>query len=78
MARSSTDRMPIAVAGRIVMESYGNLHHSLQKLLVFWRCGTPHILKLLVGCKKLGVVEQADAVMILIETHALFWHKRAP
>ena len=55
-----------AIARRIVMESYRNLHHSLQKLLIFWWRSTPNVLKLFVGCKKLGVVEQADAVVILI------------
>jgi hypothetical protein len=49
--------MARSIARRIVMKSYRNLHYSLQKLLVFWRRGTPHILKFLVGCKELGTVE---------------------
>ena len=63
-----------AVPCRIVMEGYSNLHHSLKKLLIFWRCRAPDVFKLFVGCKKLSVVEQADAVAILFEIHALFWH----
>ena len=62
------------VSRGIVVEGYGNLHHSLKKLLILRRRSAPDVFEGFVSIEELGVVEQADSTLILIGIHALFLH----
>jgi hypothetical protein len=60
------------------MKGDGDLNKALQKFLVLSRCISPDVFESFVSVEKLGVVKQANSVLVLVKVHASFLHAVAP
>jgi hypothetical protein len=58
------------VSSGVMMEGNRDLNHPLEKLFVFRRCGAPDVLEGFVSVVEISLVEQGDAVQVLIGLHS--------
>jgi hypothetical protein len=61
-----------AVARRVVVEGYCNLHQSLKKPLVFGRRKAPDVFEDLMGIKELRTVEETYSASEFVVSHPSF------
>ena len=58
------------------MEGDGDLNQALKKLLVFQWSGAPNVFEGFMSIEELGLVKQANPVLVLVKVHASFSHAK--